>query len=79
MENETEVKDSELATSEEMRQLYRSLAAVQTNTIFRIMRGDTPEEMKELATIEAKKLQPIAGGGKCPWPLVYNPYTRECE
>lgn len=58
----------ELAKSEEMITFYRTLAAVQTNAIFRIMSGTTAVEMRNLAKQETELLRGLMtnkGGDKC--------------
>ena len=49
MDSQTEIIADELASSEEMQNFYRILAAVQTNAIFNVMSGKDAEEMRELA------------------------------
>lgn len=59
----------ELAKSEEMITFYHTLAAVQTNAIFRIMSGTTEVHMKNLAKQETELLRGLmrhkGEGDKC--------------
>ncbi len=81
----TETKEEtpkELATSEEMRKLYRALAAVQTNVVYSIVSSKNPKDAKNLAKILTKKLVQCANevlSEKCPPGQIWNPITGQCE
>ena len=67
--NETPNKpEFDISKSEELRMLFRALAAAQSNAIVRVMRGRDAEEMKELITKELKKLEVLqreSPAGRC--------------
>ncbi|MGI8641449.1 MAG: hypothetical protein ACR2MG_16065 [Pyrinomonadaceae bacterium] len=73
---------NELAKSEEMINFYRTLAAIQTNAIFRIMSASTDIEMKRFAREETELLRSVwqgKGGNKCQPGQVWNEVTGRCE
>ena len=75
MDSQTEIIADELASSEEMQNFYRILAAVQTNAIFNVMSGKDAEEMRELAKREAERLYSLFPG-KCQFGQVWDPKNR---
>ncbi len=71
-----------VAESEELRGFYRALAAVQTNSIFRVMSAEDEEQMKRRAVEVTNHLVKIAnanGGEKCGNGTIWNPITGRCE
>lgn len=74
---------NELAKSEEMINFYRTLAAIQTNAIFRIMSGSTDIEKKRFAEAETELLRRVwqhdKGGNKCQPGQIWNEVTKQCE
>jgi len=69
----------ELLKSEEMKDFYRMLARVQTNAIFRIMRGESETDIKKLAKKETMRLREAADGDhKCPAGTVWDETLQRC-
>lgn len=70
-----------LAESKEMVKFYRALAAVQTNAICRIMKGENYEDMKLRAEVEAENLINltfISSVGQCGAGTIWDEVLQAC-